>query len=138
MLALPALDPGAWGELPPVHAPRRSSCRLPSDVLAACCCVCVAALKLLYLHVKSNIKNAIPLILEYPLENCRRLRTHSACRGSGKWRCGLLGFFLPANFPVFCLQLNDLLNRFSKFHSNWQGPSQMPDAHGAKRPFVYC
>ena len=101
LLALPALDPGAWGELPPVHAPRRSSCRLPPVVLAACCCVCVAALKLLYLHVKSNIKNTIPLILECPLENCRRLRTQSACRGSGKWRCGLLGFFLPANFPVF-------------------------------------
>ena len=72
-----------------------------------------------------------------PLENNRRLRTQNACRGSGKWRCGLLGFFLPASFLVD-LQLNDLLNRFSKFHSNWQGPSQMPDDHGAKRPFVYC
>ena len=141
LLALPALDPGAWGELPPVHAPRRSSCRLPPVVLAACCCVCVAALKLLYLHVKENRKNAIPSIPECPLENCRRLRTQNACRGSGKWRCGLLGFFLPASFLVdlqLQLNINDLLSRFSKFHTNWQDPSQMPDVHGAKRPFVYC
>ena len=97
LLALPALDPGAWGEPPPVHAPRRSSCRLPPVALAACC-LRVAALKLLYLYVKGNRKNAMPSIPERPLENCRPLRTQNACRGSGKWRCGLLGFFLLASF----------------------------------------
>ena len=85
LLALPALDPGAWGEPPPVHAPRRSSCRLPPVVLAACCCLCVAALKLLHVYVKGNRKNAILSILDAHKKitgACAR-RTHVAVVASG-------------------------------------------------------